>query len=265
MPTVKLHSSGKAILKDGKVSCTCCAAPETCCMYPAAGLGDTYEAADLLDSILLNVTPGVDFTFSSLLLNKVTPITEGDYTYYFTGEADGEEAGVGIDTTAPEWVVASKGPSGFSPVTSLGSCLITGDGNLTPGDDAVEDQFADTYTVSATLASPEPNSRTDAHSRQTPRLSLCSWSYSGEQEDPGNFTFILNVIFDPTLQKWVGTYVLDSDNFGTAYFIKDDPQNTPVGTYTLDSFFDLSSDNPDEGSGSERRYDYTGTFTVSEP
>jgi hypothetical protein len=157
-----------------------CNCDPTCCMYPADGLGDIYEVEDLLDSILLNVTPGVDFTFSSLLLNKVTPITEGDYTYYFTGEGDGEEAGVGIDTTVPEWVVASKGPSGFSPVTSLGNCLITGDGNLTPGDDTVEDQFADCYEVS----NPGNGNDVAAGTVQVFRVSLCRWESANFNDGP---------------------------------------------------------------------------------
>jgi hypothetical protein len=219
---------GKVILKGGKPSCTCCEEAE-CCMYPA----DT-PAGDLPDAITLNGTS----------------LSKSGTSYGDTTDGLIQESGV--------WARYVDG------VRSTQTCLITGDGNYTPGNDAVEDQFADTYAVSATLTSPlgYPYG-TDDHSRQTPRLSLCSWSYSGEQEDPGNFTFILNVIFDPTLQKWVGTYVLDSNNFGTAYFIKDGSQNTPVGTYTLEYFYDLSSDNPDDGGG-EFRYDYTGTFTVSE-
>jgi hypothetical protein len=213
------------------VNCACCEPPPLCCMYAATSAA----SADLPAAITL---PGVG------------SLSKSGTNYGNTTNGVILESGV--------WARYVGG------VRSTHPCLITGDGNLTPGDDTVEDQFADTYTVSAALASPEPDIRTDDHIRQVPRLSLCSWSYSGEQETPGDFQFVLNVIFEPTLQKWVATYVLDLDNFGAAYYIKDGPQNTPVGTYTLDSFFDFGTDNPDEGMGWERRYDYTGTFTVSE-
>jgi hypothetical protein len=228
----------KVVNGQRRVSCSCCEGEPSCCMYPADELGNLYGADDLPDAVTVN------------------------WTDRFTGSMSKSGSGYAGGGATLQIVNGIWRLSDSNGTRNVGRCLFAGDGNLTQGDDLVEDQFADIYTVSATLTSPQGG--TDAHSRQTPRLSLCFWSYSGEQEDPDNFIFVLNVIFDPLRQRWVGRYVLDSiTNFGTAFFIKDDSQNTPVGTYALEFFYDLSSENPDDGGG-EIRYDYTGTFTVSE-
>ena len=53
MPTIKTKSNGKVVLKNGKVSCGCCAQPTGCCLYPwpdPDGI-PKYPAVDLLLSV----------------------------------------------------------------------------------------------------------------------------------------------------------------------------------------------------------------------
>ena len=48
MATIKLQPSGKVVLKDGKVSCSCCAPEVPCCMY----IAQDYIYGDLPDQVV---------------------------------------------------------------------------------------------------------------------------------------------------------------------------------------------------------------------
>ena len=173
-------SGGKVVTKAGKVSCSCCAA---CCMYSAQGLVDgTLVEADLPAAITL------------------------------LGVGSLSRSGTGYGTTTngvifetPRWAKYVGG------VRTTQSCLITGDGNFTPGDNAVEDQFADSYIITFN-GTPGPS---------LPRKSLCSWD---DRTDIFDVIFD-SVFFNPIAQKWNG-------NKSTAIgFVKQGDQSTPVGTY----------------------------------
>lgn len=116
MATIKL-SDGKVVLKDGKASCECCGG---CCMYPAkpTPLGDLLIAEDLPDAITLLGVGSLSRSGTSY----------GDTTNGVIFETD-------------TWAKYVGG------VRTTQACLIGGDGNLTPGDNAVEDQFAATYII----------------------------------------------------------------------------------------------------------------------
>jgi hypothetical protein len=122
MPTVKLHSSGKVILKGGKVSCACCGGPEPeeCCMYPASALGDTYEVEDLPDKIT------VDFSVFSGEMERDGPEFKG--------------GGFVIKVVDENWIFESDPFDENAPSFAIGSCLIAA---INAG--TVEDQFADEY------------------------------------------------------------------------------------------------------------------------
>jgi hypothetical protein len=158
MPTVKLQN-GKVILKDGKVSCTCCDGPEPgeCCLYPASGLGDTYEAADLPDAVTIG---GRNFTRS------------GSVFYEDDGPALIEEMGGG------NWVLQDfdgdeEGGDYF------GICLIGEYDGPTVGL-VVEDQFADCYEVS----NPGNGNDVAAGTVQVFRVSLCRWESANFNDGP---------------------------------------------------------------------------------
>ena len=120
MATIKLPPSGKVVLKDGKVACSCCAQPSECCPYPAQALLDglyTYE--DLPDAIDIDF---IEFT------KLDPPQFIGGVTQYYIN-SDGEY--LGIEDQTPDSVWAYEGGNN--------ACLLN--------DAGWEDQFADSYTV----------------------------------------------------------------------------------------------------------------------
>lgn len=151
--TVK-RNGDKVILKNGKVSCSCC---EACCMYPAQALVDgLYTADDLPDEI---------FVISSLgnivlPVDRSGPIGDRGIKYYY-GDIGGEEVSVSLNTDLTEaiWL-------GSAEVDTIGGCLISKLEIDDPGGPTL-DQFADTYTVSG------PTSGT------VTRESICVWRGAG--------------------------------------------------------------------------------------
>jgi hypothetical protein len=209
MPTVKLQN-GKVILKDGKVSCSCCAVEPDCCMYPADGLGDTYEAADLPDELNIKWQEMVD--------DELTDIFVGSISKSGSGYVNGT---VSLTIINGKWTLKDTSTDPET-VRAIGNCLITGDGNYTPGDDTVEDQFEDTYDVT-----------TPTGSGTVARVSLCRWE--GETTDGCALilTYGPNEVFDGCC-KWS----LQWDNYDSLFGcgdgeagLKEDPQSSPEGTY----------------------------------
>jgi len=136
MGTIKTTGTGSALRiitktvdSEVRVSCSCC--EEGCCMYPAASA----VAADLP---------------AAITLLGVGSLTKSGSAYGDTTNGVILESGV--------WAKYVSG------VRSTQACLITGDGNLTPGNDTVEDQFAATYDVGA-----------GGYSGTLTRVSLCCW------------------------------------------------------------------------------------------
>jgi hypothetical protein len=185
----------------------CCPSVD-CCMYPA----DT-PAGDLPDAITLNGTS----------------LSKSGTSYGDTTDGLIQESGV--------WARYVDG------VRSTQTCLITGDGNYTPGNDAVEDTFADTYTLKIDGAiggfvqgSCENFSRPD--DVVLIRTSLCVWRADNVEinvfgggdgpEDPCNdgFTITITAILSFTGVGWEVA-------FGGLAGPKnsDENQNTPVGWY----------------------------------
>jgi hypothetical protein len=188
MATVKLHYDGKVILKDGKVSCSCC--DSACCMYPAQGFLDgDYAEDDLPDEILV--------TYDLLTSEPFSKQSGG----YYTDDATGTFFIVAYNepTSSKTWCFCSTAsPTGDQDAIS--SCLITGDGNLTPGDDAVEDQFESTYSIGGDTVT---------------RVSLCVWT--GSKSGGGTWTLKYN----STTAKWnLNGHEKSSGN-----------QSSPTGTY----------------------------------
>lgn len=135
MPTIKKTGIGselriitKVVNAERRVSCSCCEVVE-CCMYPADELGGGYLEADLPDALQVNwagqSTGEVGKSGSEYISGNVT--------------LKRNEAGT-------LWILED---SSTDPKTTrfVGRCLIRGDGNLTQGNDLVEDNFADIYNV----------------------------------------------------------------------------------------------------------------------
>jgi hypothetical protein len=161
-------------------------------MYPADLLGSAYEADGLPDAVTVNWT--------------------GRFTGSMSRSGSGY-AGEGATLQVVDDIWQLNDGAGSR---NVGRCLITGDGNLTPGNNLVEDQFADTYMVYV-------NGLADVFDETftVVRRSLCVWSSSVDEGDPSGVILTPPQLFS---EKWV---VIVGGEAQT----KDDPQNTPVGLY----------------------------------
>jgi hypothetical protein len=197
MPTVKLQN-GKVILKGGKVSCSCCAVEPDCCMYPADGLGDTYEAADLPDEVALTY----DFAEGTIMTRDGEQYTEEEFGIYRINRiADGTDD---CGESGPKWRLQIKDGEGNWFTDNCTDCLIV------PG--FVEDQFADCYEVDF-----------DGVGVIVTRISLCRWEgFSGSG--------IASVFFLQNEQKWATSIETGS---GQQSGFKSN-QSSPEGTYDQD-------------------------------
>jgi hypothetical protein len=135
---------------------------------------------------------------------------------------------------------------GSESIYSVGGCLITGDGNYTPGNDMVEDQFAAEYyivepipilvdqgCVGGTAGDMGPS---DANCGSMYRLDLCNWfgdqliTYAGAANQ---------VRWNSSLCKWQLLVGALTGGFDPPYgicelnviFTKTGTQKSPVGTY----------------------------------
>lgn len=136
----------KGTLADGKLFCCC---ETACCMYPAAGLDAGYTADDLpetikiwvpvppLDGFEILTWDGTHYVGATMQLDLVDADGVKTWGIFLLGCGYGDVGCPGGYGSAGCYVE----PFGGSP------CLITGDGNYTPGDDLVEDQFEATYTI----------------------------------------------------------------------------------------------------------------------
>jgi hypothetical protein len=202
MATIKLQPSGAVVIKDGKVSCACCAQPPGCCMYPAQALADgLYSYQDLPDAIDID---SIEFT-------KLDPpqFIGGVNQYYIN--TDGEY--LGIESMPSDSVWAYEGGNN--------ACLLN--------DSGWEDQFANSYTVTGPPGGPVI----------VTRKSLCVWTGPDSCGNEVTLEFISDN--DDDEKVWfIGWFnysgescvILDSSS-GTkrAYAQGGDGIDTPVGNY----------------------------------
>ena len=177
MATIKLQPSGAVVIKEGKVSCACCAGPSECCMYPSEALVDgLYTVDDLPDEIIFT---NVSINLVGVLLTK----TGGNISFY-EGYHNGDLLSVRIknfiDLSGEErnvWILFAFGEE-FG-LSSRPECLFVTDDEF----NGSYDTFADTYTVSG-----EP-----LGSVTLTRVSLCLWT---GLDSCGNTVF-LELFADP--------------------------------------------------------------------
>ena len=246
MPTVKLNppetpgGRPSVILKNGKVSCSCCEAGQ-CCMYPAQALFDgLYTIDDLPDTIVEYPSDdSAPITFTKL--SSPTPSqnpTVGAISYYQGIDEIGSLVGVGL-REGNEWVGSEIG----NEAAEFGECLISRFLPSLPF--GIGDPFADTYTVNSNLEYPweeqgNPITIPVNGSFTLERFSLCQWRSSGF---PSNAPFfVLNYVNlppseNPILEEgphWVlQVYFLEyyPGLFVSGLEFKNGPQNSPVGSY----------------------------------
>jgi hypothetical protein len=192
MAIVKLQN-GNVLLKDGKVSCSCCA-PAICCLYPAQAFYEgLYLAADLPDAIELTCEAG-----TYVLSKSGSTFTDGTIVVdnYFS-----PVYGYAI------WRIQHPIPPFLGCASEIGQCLINGTFS--------QDQFADSYT--GTYGIYDPITLT--------RVSLCEWTGEGVGTEDQPYT--VSLIYE-TDYKWHVKVEIDSVNYD---WIKDDPQSSPEGNF----------------------------------
>ena len=228
MATIKRNQS-KLILKSGKVSCSCC--DTECCMYPAQALADgLYSADDLPDTIVIKLEnqlqPGPEYCPEEVLLKS-----NDDYLYGYGNPLDttpGNSAariGLTFVENGGYWVFTYNQVQYIEPQGNrayLGSyesfCLLSSEGD---GPNLIEDQFADTYTV--TINPPDDNAGTYTVTRR----SICVWST--QVQDSGEPAGLKLSYIDAVIGGgFAYTWEIELD---TSY-IKDGFANTPTGDYS---------------------------------
>jgi hypothetical protein len=198
-------------------------------MYPAEGLfvGD-FTVDDLPETVVVNSNQG-DGAFTLTLTNKNSGLdllrydwsnNESTVYLYLLGEEGTVRTGVLQFEIADETL--------DPPIRTYGSsneCLITGDGNLTAGDDLVEDQFEDTYTLTSIEGS-----------IVVTRVSLCRWELPTEIGSPnlgGSLEYYpINPMEGQPSPAWIAG-MDDGQAMSPAGGEKTSPNlSSPVGTYT---------------------------------
>jgi hypothetical protein len=183
-----------------------CNCDPTCCMYPANRLGDTFGAGDLPSTLYGKWGSRADGTFTK----SGSTFTNGTVT-------------IRRNTGGTAWEFYD---STDDATLTIGNCLIRGDGNLTPGDDTVEDQFADEYNIEFWSGDIIGTQFGDEYT--VTRISLCLWGFSD-----GSISIFLAYAFSfPNGWEITVQGTNDSTNQPDEFKYFVDPETTPA-TATL--------------------------------
>jgi hypothetical protein len=205
MPTVKLQN-GKVLLKDGKVSCTCCESEPDCCMYPADMLGTEggYTAEDLPDVLDMRLN-------CENIGEETIEMTRHGSTYTGAGVDFDYRIAINDDVSPKRWQI-SYDDGIWVPLfgESGGLCLVS-----EYQEACVEDQFADCYEVTW--------DDDGTRSATVQRISLCKW----EGIDYRDQRVVL--FYSDTSTEW-GVQVIrgaENDEFFPDNRTKDSDQSAP--------------------------------------
>jgi len=178
MQTVKRKASGKIVLKNGKVSCGCCSQPTWCCMYPAQALVDgLYTNDDLPDTIIIELTnqlqPGPEYcprevlsrSYDGYLYGYGNPLdtTPGNKAARISLFFSEEQQGWFFSYLQVEYKEPGAGAENRVYIGDWEDTCLLQD---TSGELIIEDQFANSYTVTGPPGGPVT----------VTRQSLCVWS-----------------------------------------------------------------------------------------
>jgi hypothetical protein len=209
----------------------CPAPPETCCMYPRSGYPDSFSFEDLPEKLNVDFPEGSGEWTLDVTAGIYTP--SGTYTLGDLGYGYAESG---------DWVLWYPDPLEETyPNRAISPCLITGDGNYTPGDDAVEDQFEATYQVDySAILYPFPDDVPTGIFTVT-RSSLCYWESDFDRDAPtaapeGAVAAKVTLYFSDTDQKFY-TGIDAVQRFNIAG--EGDPENLQWVTVSIvGSFYD---------------------------
>lgn len=219
---VKLTSGGKVILKQGKVSCTCCAPPAPCCMYPAQALADGlfswHDCPDNINAI------GSYFLNGNLVFATLVGTKSVD-RYLFDAPPSGVVIGypTKLDIGYCGYL-ENPGYRWFLTRTALPVDYCLGDSCLigTQIGFSIEDQFADSYTITG----PPGGSVT------VTRQSLCDWQGTDQCGNPVYLNYVVDDDFIVWSISWTNYFENPNDciELDSSTGIKEQ-LSSPVGNY----------------------------------
>lgn len=211
----------------GSATDPCCCGGGDCCLYswPGEVGSEVYPLDDLPDTIILTIngTPATLTKDAGSSPYSYSGIWGGGSVFLFAGEDPGST-----------WLFSVSSPEDLTG-QSNGQCLIsdyTAEGPSGPYITTVEDEFPDTLNV-------DGDPPYDLF-----RLTPCLWEGTASTEG-GDVVVTLEYISD--FAAWVGLVDFFGNPFPTKpfwlftfgvgsldqWFVKDDPQNGPTGTYGM--------------------------------
>jgi hypothetical protein len=180
-------SGGKVVTKEGKVSCSCCDPEPTCCILPATEGWEDYEE----DSFAPHFSEWPEQLRVNWIGHFVGIIDKSATLFeYQTGNIRIRRNDDFSSFDSRAWILEDLTDPANIVTRTIGRCLIRGDGGITPGDNLVEDLWADQYITNAVGSLYPPyNTFTVTFTR----VSLCEWvATSGHPSgcDPWTLSFV---------------------------------------------------------------------------
>jgi hypothetical protein len=221
MATVKTQG-GKVILKDGKVSCECCATCVFGCGFYSAPdlLIGNYTASDLPDAVTINW--GGNFTGTAIKSgsgyfannNNITLSVE-PIEYIYSGNL-----AIGL------WVLNNVATGARATVGCMLFPYLPTDPFPSNKTYLVQDQFASSYVVTVWKWRTDPLQPQgfDPFPRTVTRTSMCEWTGTGVFDEPIK-------LYYEFVAQWSYDYIdgFDEPNIYTSAVKLYSAQNTPVG------------------------------------
>ncbi len=209
--TVKLSADGNILLKNGRVSCTCCAIEPGCCYYGADQFGTLWLEQDL-PSAMRFAPYGNNTTQTVTVFRSGT--TYGPHSF---GGGYSQKYQLDLVGDSYRWRFYEDAGEGWQ-VSENVNCLFQDE-----ADDGawLLDDFEDTYNVEVFFETLDPPS---AGSFTITRQGLCEWSGS----DPTIVDGLVTLGYEPQEvreYKWIWL------NAGGPTRIDAGPYNSPIGIY----------------------------------
>jgi hypothetical protein len=242
-------NGGIVILKNGKVSCSCCGGVGDCCMYPAEFLGSLFGFEDLPDKLRLGLGGFYQKLEEPTILTSLNNLLGEGYffTLYYGGEGFAEGVGIGSNSTDFWSTTIDFSPEEYSRCLILDDKFDSGPPIVGSQEALIYDDFEDIYYFT--------DEDSGAFDIPLNRISLCVWEsdewlsyenfgpsqtdYYGKAflyyvENMAEFygsSFAANALGAPQKSGFVFTV---AEYVGGGFIgYKQDPQNEPNGDYTI--------------------------------
>jgi len=217
----------KKVDGETRVSCECCQEdlPDTCCMYPASGLGVLYDEEDLPLELTINpydLNSGV----SAISVN-----VERDGLIYGPHDFGGTyQQRLILSQTNSLWEFQFTLASSPWETLDINNCLFeqeSAEETIFDGAGGVTDRFADSYTAECTTT---VNGQTTITTRTYVREALCIWRSRNQDGDITGQLYYRNDA-TPAEAEQIGRGRVLWRLDGAGYRSDEGPYTSPEGTY----------------------------------